>query len=165
MSLTIKKILFITHSLCRGTNTNRLKKGGNGDTPTGKTKTTYEPKKHVGSTSFGKYGLILLEGIQGEFLTATKNGRSGIAIHSGHTVGFADKINDNGMLMSTYGCIRVYNSAMEKLGELYTKYKKEGKKIFCYIEDYNGDINDVYSFYEFKRDGKDRKRNARSKKQ
>ena len=39
-----KKILFITHSLCRGTNTNRLKKGGNGDTPTGKTKTTYEPK-------------------------------------------------------------------------------------------------------------------------
>ncbi|MBF1578998.1 MAG: DUF4280 domain-containing protein [Prevotella sp.] len=160
-----KKILFITHSLCRGTNTNRLKKGGNGDTPTGKTRTTYEPKKHVGSTSFGKYGLILLEGIQGEFLTATKNGRSGIAIHSGHTVGFADKINDNGMLMSTYGCIRVYNSAMEKLGELYTKYKKEGKKIFCYIEDYNGDINDVYSFYEFKRDGKDRKRNARSKKQ
>ena len=160
-----KKILFITHSLCRGTNTNRLKKGGNGDTPTGKTKTTYEPKKHVGSTSFGKYGLILLEGIQGEFLTATKNGRSGIAIHSGHTVGFADKINDNGMLMSTYGCIRVYNSAMEKLGELYTKFKKEGKKIFCYIEDYNGDINDVYSFYEFKRDGKDRKRNARSKKQ
>lgn len=106
-----------------------------------------------------------MEGIQGEFLTATKNGRSGIAIHSGHTVGFADKINDNGMLMSTYGCIRVYNSAMEKLGELYTKYKKEGKKIFCYIEDYNGDINDVYSFYEFKRDGKDRKRNTRSKKQ
>ena len=46
-----KKILFITHSLCRGTNTNRLKKGGNGDTPTGKTRTTYEPKKHVGSTS------------------------------------------------------------------------------------------------------------------
>lgn len=100
-----------------------------------------------------------------ECRTAAKNGRSGIAIHSGHTVGFADKINDNGMLMSTYGCIRVYNSAMEKLGELYTKYKKEGKKIFCYIEDYNVDINDVYSFYEFKRDGKDRKRNARSKKQ
>ena len=30
----------------------------------------------------------------------------------------------------------------KKLGKLYTKYKKEGKKIFCYIEDYNGDINE-----------------------
>ena len=79
-----------------------------------------------------------MEGIQGEFLTATKNGRSGIAIHSGHTVGFADKINDNGMLMSTYGCIRVYNSAMEKTWRIiYKIIKKRERKSFVTIEDYN----------------------------
>ena len=71
-----------------------------------------------------------MEGIQGEFLTATKNGRSGIAIHSGHTVGFADKINDNGMLMSTYGCIRVYNSAMENLANYIQNIKKRERKSF-----------------------------------
>jgi len=67
--------------------------------------------------------------------------------------------------MSTYGCVRVYNSAMEELGKLYLKLAKAGKKIFCYIEDYSGDIGDVYTFYEFKRDKKDKKRSTRSKKQ
>ena len=151
--------------LFRSTSGNRLKKEGKGDTPTGKTRTTYSPKAHKGSLSFGNHGLIYLDGIQGEFLTASRNGRAGIAIHSGHTYGFPKEISDKGMLMSTYGCVRVYNSAMEELGKLYLKLAKAGKKIFCYIEDYSGDIGDVYTFYEFKRDKKDKKRSTRSKKQ
>jgi len=33
---------------------------------------------------------------------------------------------------------------------LYTKLANEGKKIFCYIEDYNGDINDIIASMNLK---------------
>ena len=77
-------ILFKTHSLARGSNSDRLTGGGNGDTPTGKTSTSYNPKSHVGEWSYGKHGLIYLSGLTGEFKTATNKGRAGIAIHCGH---------------------------------------------------------------------------------
>ncbi len=159
-----KNILFKTHSLCRGSNSNRLKAEGNGDTPTGRTTTSYG-KRHIGKASYGNHGLIDLVGESGEFLTATKNGRAGIAIHCGHTSGYSGKIVDTGKLMGTYGCIRIYNAEMEKLVALYTKLKGEGKKIYCYIEDYNGDIKDIYKKYGFSQDPKDGSRGARSKTQ
>ncbi|WBX78218.1 L,D-transpeptidase [Tenacibaculum ovolyticum] len=160
------EILFKTHSLARGSNSNRLKGGGNGDTPTGRATTSYDSKRHKGEYSYGSYGLIDLVGESGEFKIATKKGRAGIAIHCGHNVGYYKKsLEDKGQLMSTYGCIRVYNAEMKKLGELYTKLKKQGKKIYCYIEDYDGDIKDVYSHYSMKVDSKDTAQTARSIKQ
>ena len=80
-----------------------------------------------------------------------------------HTSGYyKTSLEDKGKLMGTYGCIRVYNDEMEKLGKLYTKLKNEGKTIYCYIEDYDGDIKDVYKFYNFKKDIKDKSRGKRS---
>jgi predicted chitinase len=158
-------ILFKTHSLCRGSNMNRLKAEGKGDTPNGRATTSYNSERHIGELGYGSHGLIYLSGESGEFKIATKNGRSGIAIHCGHTTGFADYIDDRGKLMSTYGCIRVYNSEMEKLGKLYNELSKKGKKIYCYIEDYDGSINDVYDYYDMTPDNKDSKRKKRSKNQ
>lgn len=107
--------------------------------------------------------MIMLVGLTGEFKIATQKGRSGIAIHSGHTNGYGKMINDKGDLMSTYGCIRVYNSAMKDLGELYTKLKN--KKNVCYVEDYDGDIEDVYKFYDLTIDSKDKSQSKRSNSQ
>ncbi|WP_185145406.1 L,D-transpeptidase family protein [Apibacter muscae] len=156
-------VLFKTYSLCRGSNANRLKAGGNGDTPIGKASTRYDANAHKGEYSYGNYGLIYLEGLTSEFLTATKNGRAGIAIHSGHTTGYFKKsLKDLGKLMGTYGCVRVYNKEMEKLGKLYTKLKEQGRKIYCYIEDYDGNIKDVYAHYKMDLDSKDSSRGKRS---
>lgn len=91
-------ILFKTHSLCRGSNSDRLKAGGNGDTPTGRASTSYDATAHKNDKRYGNYGLIRLIGESGEFLTATNNGRAGIAIHSGHTMG-DDSLDDKGKLM------------------------------------------------------------------
>ncbi|MWN91332.1 L,D-transpeptidase family protein [Gilliamella sp. Pra-s65] len=155
-------IYYKTHALCLGSNSNRTKVNGDGDTPTGRAITSYYPDRHKGEWSFGNYGFIELTGESGEFLTATNNGRAGIGIHCGHTSGYYRKsLEDLGNLMNTHGCIRVYNAAMKELGELYTKFKKEGKKIYCYIEDYNGDIKDVYQHYEFDSDPKDAVRSGR----
>ncbi|WP_158978760.1 L,D-transpeptidase [Cellulophaga sp. L1A9] len=156
-------ILFKTHSLCRGSSSDRFTGGGNGDTPTGKASTSYDSIRHKGEYSYGNYGLIDLIGLEGEFKKATSNGRAGIAIHCGHTSGYYKKsLEDIGKLMGTHGCIRVYNNEMKKLGELYSDLKSQGKKIYCYIEDHDGDINDVYKFYDLKRDIKDKSRGARS---
>ncbi|OXA87627.1 glycoside hydrolase family 19 protein [Flavobacterium hercynium] len=155
-------ILFKTHSLCRGSNKNKTKANGNGDTPVGRATTSYNSEKHKGELSYGNNGLIYLTGENGEFLTATRNGRNGIAIHSGHTVVYKDYIDDRGQLMSTYGCVRVYNNEMEKLGNLYTDLSNQGKKIYCYIEEYDGDIEDVYAFYDLPIDTKDSKRRNRA---
>lgn len=159
-------VLFVTHSLCRGANANRLKASGNGDTPTGRATTRYNPNAHKGEYSYGNHGLIYLVGESGEFLQATKNGRDGIAIHAGHTSGYYKKsLKDIGNLMGTYGCVRVYNDEMKKLGALYSQLKRQGKTIYCYIEDYNGDIEDVYKYYGIEKDAKDKLRSKRSKKQ
>ncbi len=154
-------ILFKTHSLCRGTNRNRLKAGGNGDTPVGKAATSYD-KRHIGDSRYGNHGVIDLSGLTGEFLQATKNGRNGIAIHCGHTAGYKGQIVDTGKLMNTFGCIRIYNSEMEKLVKLYNELKGKGKKIYCYIEDYEGNISDVYKYYEMEVDPKDESRTKRT---
>ncbi len=153
-------VLFKTHSLARGSNSNRLKAGGNGDTPTGKTSTWYE-KKHIGDSRYGNHGLIYLHGIEGDFKVATKNGRSGIAIHGGHTTNYRGQIVDTGKLFGTYGCVRVYNEKIKELVALYNDLKNQGKKIYCYIEDYDGDIKDVYKFYKMKVDAKDSSRGKR----
>lgn len=69
------------------------------------------------------------------------------------------------MLMSTYGCIRVYNADMAKIGRLYQQLEKEGKKIYCYVEDCKDDIDEVYELYDMDGDKKDVRRTVKSKKQ
>lgn len=154
-------ILFKTHSLCRGKNENRLKAAGEGDTPTGKASTNYE-NVYTTDYSYGQYGIIRLNGLTGEFLESKKRGRSGLLIHCGHTIGYDKTFSDNGYLMSTHGCIRVYNAEMEKLVKLYKELKEKGKKIYCYIEDYDGDITNVYKYYGMEVDPKDKPRKKRN---
>ena len=154
-------ILFKTHSLCRGKNENRLKAAGEGDTPTGKASTNYE-NVYTTNYSYGQYGIIRLNGLTGEFLESKKKGRSGLLIHCGHTMGYDKTFSDNGYLRSTHGCIRVYNAEMEKLVKLYKELKEKGKKIYCYIEDYDGDITNVYKYYGMEVDPKDKPRKKRN---
>lgn len=54
---------------------------------------------------------------------------------------------------------------MKKLTEIYNEYKNKKYKIYCYIEDYSGNINDVYKHYEMEKDPKDSQRTGNSKKQ
>lgn len=145
------RILFATHSLCRGSYRKRLIQKG--DTPTGRA-TASLSKIHIGTTTYGDYGVIVLNGNSGDFLKISKRHlRSGICIHAGHTVNYSAFRNDKGILMQTHGCIRVYNAEMKKLVQKYESFK--GKKVYCYVEDYSGDISDVYKFYGMKVDPKD----------
>ena len=156
--MTSAGIVFKTHSLCRGTGgRNRLNKDA--DTPIGKAKTQYEPDNGKKNTlSYGKHGVIRLTGIEGEFLKARNKGRSGLLIHSGHTMGHGGVVSDDGQLMITQGCIRVYNSAMEQLAIEYEELIEKGKEIYCYVENYDGNIEDVYHYFNFEIDEKDKKR-------
>ncbi|MCQ2189389.1 MAG: DUF4280 domain-containing protein [Paludibacteraceae bacterium] len=99
----------------------------------------------------------------GQFYKVSKV-RIGILIHSGHTTdiesekAIQDYRNDKGRLMPTHGCIRVYNEEMSKLGAICESLKKEGKTIYLYVEDYYGDITDVFDHYCLDLDFKDKNR-------
>lgn len=87
--------------------------------------------------------------------------RDFIFIHSGHTTDIEtgkavqDYREDKGRLMPTQGCVRVYNKEMAKLGTLCETLKKEGKTVYLYVEDYDGDITDVFDHYCLDMDYKD----------
>lgn len=163
-------ILFRTYALCKGTNNDRFTGGGNGDTPTGLCKTSYDAR-HIGELAYGQYGVIDLTGIDGEFKKANEKGRTGLLIHCGR--GFdikknrsATDFNDEGCrLLNTRGCIRIYNDEMKKLVNLYKDLKTKKKTIYCYIEDYDGKIEDVFDYYGFDLDIKDTERRVSSKRQ
>lgn len=158
-------ILFKTYCLCRGNHRDRVRsskkeKNSNGDTPTGLAKVRHNPKAHNGDVRYGNHGMLYLDGVDGEFKTATDNGRNGIAIHAGHTrkengKGADEELKDIGKLMPTHGCVRVYNAEMKKLDELCTTLEKKGKTIECYVEDYDSNIVEVYDFYGLDLDDKE----------
>ncbi|AMA50570.1 L,D-transpeptidase family protein [Flavobacterium covae] len=141
------------YALAMGTKNNAiLIPEGKGSTPTGLWSSWYE-KVHIGESSYGDYGLIKVSGISGDALKATNKGRAGIAIHCGHTVGNSKKeYNDNGALMVTYGCVRVYNKDMKELVQNYKS--KSSKKIYVYVEETN-DIEKAYEKYGMTSDSKD----------
>ena len=141
-----KEIVYKCYTLGRGSDRDRLKASGNGDTPTGKCSTTYS-KSHIGDPRFGNHGLIRLTGVSGEFLKATQNGRADIAIHAGHTAGHKGVIADKGRLMSTFGCLRVYNADMREIVRICSERENKGHVVFCYVEDAD-DINAVFSEYK-----------------
>jgi hypothetical protein len=130
----------------------------NDNTPTGLWATKYEKDANKGDLSYGNSGLIYLTGETDKALESKNQttAREGIAIHCGHTRGWKknneeDAINDNGYLMMTYGCIRVYNADMAKLGEKYTALKSSGKTIKAYVENVR-DITLVHDIYNAIRD-------------
>lgn len=162
-------IRFKTYCLCRGSNRTREK--NEGDTPIGLARTKYL-KKHIGEEKYGNHGCIYLFGeklnekVNGEFYDVMYNNgknpkRDGLAIHAGHTrlsngKTEHDVTKDTGRLMQTQGCIRVYNAEMEKLVSVYKTLEKEGKTVKCYVENYSGDITDVFDYYCLDLDFKDK---------
>lgn len=162
-------IRFKTYCLCRGSNRTREK--NEGDTPIGLARTKYL-KKHIGEERYGNHGCIYLFGeklnekVNGEFYDVMYNNgknpkRDGLAIHAGHTrlsdgKTEHDVTKDTGRLMQTQGCIRVYNAEMEKLVSVYETLEKEGKTVKCYVENYSGDITDVFDYYCLDLDFKDK---------
>ncbi|GAA4153551.1 hypothetical protein GCM10022217_09430 [Chryseobacterium ginsenosidimutans] len=146
------EILHKCYTLGYGTGGDKLKPEGKGPIPNGLWSSWYT-KTHIGEASYGAHGLIHISGIDGDALTATQNGREGIAIHAGHTVGEHGKqYSDKGYLMVTYGCLRVYNEDIEKLVDLYLN--NSDKKIKVYVEEVE-DIFEVYKYYDMKRDPKE----------
>ncbi|MBS7362571.1 MAG: DUF4280 domain-containing protein [Paludibacteraceae bacterium] len=162
-------IRFKTYCLCRGSH--RAREKNEGDTPTGLAKTKYL-KTHIGDERYGNSGCIYLYGeklnekVNGEFYDVMYNNgknsqRDGLAIHAGHTRLSDGKTEhdvkkDTGRLMQTQGCIRVYNAEMEKLVSVYETLVKEGKTVKCYVENYSGDITDVFDYYCLDLDFKDK---------
>lgn len=164
-------IRFKTYCLCLGSHDKR--EISEGSTPTGLAKTEYK-KNHIGDERYGNHGLIYLYGDKlndnenGEFFNVMYNNgnkpkRDGLAIHAGHTrcangSTEHDITKDTGRLMQTQGCVRVYNEAMKTLVGVYENLIKEGKTIKCYVEDYSGNIDDVFDFYCLDLDFKDKTR-------
>lgn len=94
-----------------------------GDTPLGTynftlVKTALTPKR-----SYGPHGAIALDPTAGPALTAERNHRSGLLIHSGDP-------GKNNTLRPTHGCIRLYDDDMEILMEELQSYKD---KMECVI--------------------------------
>lgn len=151
------EIIMKGYALAMGTvNNNFFERNGKGSTPTGLWSSSYS-KTHIGEASYGDHGLIHINGMTGDAKKATAPGkRDGIAIHSGHTTKVG--INDNGPLMVTYGCVRIYNADMKKVVEHYNAIKDKGKTIYVYVEEVDS-MDDVYKEYDLVADPKDKKRN------
>ncbi|PWB27972.1 L,D-transpeptidase family protein [Flavobacterium sp. HTF] len=151
------EIILKGYALAMGTvNNNFFERNGKGSTPTGLW-SSYYSRTHIGEASYGNHGLIHINGMTGDAKKATAPGkRDGIAIHSGHTTKLG--INDNGPLMVTYGCIRIYNTDMKNLVEHYNALKLKGKIINVYVEEVDS-MSDVYKKYNLVADPKDKKRN------
>ncbi|WP_374464518.1 hypothetical protein [Chryseobacterium sp.] len=139
----------------------RYTNGGYGNVPNGLWKTKQElnepnangqPYPNSG-VSFGNHGTIRLSPKAGDALNASK--RSGILLHCGHTIGDGKKgLTDNGPLMVTHGCLRVYNKDMPIIQKIYTEQAKKGKTIYIYVEE-TTDLKAMFTNYGTVPDPKD----------
>ena len=139
----------------------RYTNGGYGNVPNGLWKTKQElnvpnangqPYPNTG-VSFGNHGTIRLSPKAGDALNASN--RSGILLHCGHTMGDGKKgLTDNGPLMVTHGCLRVYNKDMPIIQKIYTEQIKKGKTIYIYVEE-TADLNAMFTNYGTVPDTKD----------
>jgi len=78
-----------------------------GDIPAGRyTARVWQASGRAGT--FGPYRRLLLDGIEGDALTAKLNGRSELMIHGGGP----SKNGSRGGLRPTFGCVRVTNPGM-----------------------------------------------------
>ncbi|WP_313000405.1 hypothetical protein [Chryseobacterium gleum] len=139
----------------------RYTNGGYGNVPNGLWKTKQElnepnangqPYPNSG-VSFGNHGTIRLSPKAGDALNASS--RSGILLHCGHTIGDGKKgLTDNGPLMVTHGCLRVYNKDMPIIQKIYTEQAKKGKTIYIYVEE-TADLKAMFTNYGTVPDPKD----------
>lgn len=139
----------------------RYTNGGYGNVPNGLWKTKQElnepnangqPYPNSG-VSFGNHGTIRLSPKAGDALNASS--RSGILLHCGHTIGDGKKgLTDNGALMVTHGCLRVYNKDMPTIQKIYTEQAKKGKTIYIYVEE-TTDLKAMFTNYGTVPDPKD----------
>ncbi|WP_343642262.1 hypothetical protein [Chryseobacterium sp.] len=139
----------------------RYTNGGYGNVPNGLWKTKQElnepnangqPYPNSG-VSFGNHGTIRLSPKAGDALNASN--RSGILLHCGHTIGDGKKgLTDNGPLMVTHGCLRVYNKDMPIIQKIYTEQAKKGKTIYIYVEE-TTDLKAMFTNYGTVPDPKD----------
>ena len=139
----------------------RYTNGGYGNVPNGLWKTKQElnvtnangqPYPNSG-VSFGNHGTIRLSPKAGDALNASS--RSGILLHCGHTIGDGKTgLTDNGALMVTHGCLRVYNKDMPIIQKIYTEQAKKGKTIYIYVEE-TADLKAMFTNYGTVPDPKD----------
>ena len=139
----------------------RYTNGGYGNVPNGLWGTKQElnvpnakgqPYPNSG-VSFGNHGTIRLSPKEGDALKASS--RSGILIHCGHTMGDGKTgLTDNGPLMVTHGCLRVYNKDMPIIQKIYTEQVNKGKKVYVYVEE-TADLKNMFTNYGTKPDPKD----------
>lgn len=81
-----------------------------GDTPTGNYRGYVNdlPRTPKNDATYGPQGVITLDPVSGQALTAKQNGRFGLLIHGGAP-------SAAGKLRPTFGCIRVANASMTAL--------------------------------------------------
>jgi predicted chitinase len=158
-------ILFKCYALALGTGgEDRYTNGGYGNVPNGLWNAGLELKTANVGVSFGNHGVIRLSPKAGDALNASS--RSGILIHCGHTMGDGKKgLTDNGALMVTHGCIRVYNADMPQITKHFSDCLASNKKVFVYIEEVNpNSLNQLFADYGTVADPKDLITNRKNKK-
>ncbi|CAA7195201.1 hypothetical protein [Chryseobacterium potabilaquae] len=142
----------------------RYTNGGYGNVPNGLWNAKLELKTPNTGVSFGNHGVIRLSPAAGDALKASS--RSGILLHCGHTMGDGKTgLTDNGALMVTHGCLRVYNVDMPKITEVFSSMISKGKTVQFYIEEVEPkNLNDVFAYYGTVSDLKDINTNRKNKK-
>lgn len=158
-------ILFKCYALALGTGgEDKYTNGGFGNVPIGLWNATLELKTSNVGVSFGNHGVIRLSPRAGDALKASS--RSGILIHCGHTIGDGKTgLTDNGALMVTHGCIRVYNEDMPQITKHFSSCLILNKKVFIYVEEVNPkNLNKLFTDYETSADPKDSNTNRKNKK-
>ncbi|KAF2081593.1 hypothetical protein [Flavobacterium sharifuzzamanii] len=158
-------ILFKCYALALGTGgEDRYTNGGFGNVPNGLWNAGLELKTANVGVSFGNHGVIRLSPKAGDALKASA--RSGILIHCGHTIGDGKTgLTDNGALMVTHGCIRVYNADMPEITKHFSNCLSSNKKVFVYVEEVNpNSLNQLFTDYETIADPKDSNTNRKNKK-
>jgi predicted chitinase len=158
-------ILFKCYALALGTGgEDRYTNGGFGNVPNGLWNAGLELKTANVGVSFGNHGVIRLSPKAGDALKASS--RSGILIHCGHTIGDGRTgLTDNGALMVTHGCIRVYNADMPEITKHFSNCLSSNKKVIVYVEEVSpNNLNQLFTDYGTIADPKDSTTKRKNKK-
>jgi predicted chitinase len=149
-----KSILHQCYVLGLGTGgEDRYTNGGYGNVPNGLWNIKQELNTPNVGVSFGNHGVVRLSPKEGDALRASS--RSGILLHCGHTMGDGKTgLTDNGALMVTHGCLRVYNKDMPIIQKFLTEQINKGKKVYIYVEE-TSDLSSMFTNYGTKPDSKD----------
>ncbi len=158
-------VLFKSYVLGLGTGgDDRYTNGGYGNVPNGLWNANLELETVNTGVSFGNHGVIRLSPSAGDSLKAKS--RKSILMHCGHTMGDGKKgLSDNGALMVTHGCLRVYNADMPKITSNFSSALAKNKEVKIYVEEVDPeDLETVFAYYDTIPDKKDSITNRKNKK-